>query len=248
MTGPDIATAEDRAPKVPAATTIIAVIERAALDPNVDIDKMERLLQMQERILARQAEMEFNSAMATAQAEMEPVARDRYNDQTRSKYARDEAISKAIKPIISRHGFAPSFGTADCPQADHYRITCRLTHTGGHAENYHADVPIDLTGMKGSTNKTKTHAFGSTMSYGRRYLKLLIFDIATEDDDGNRAGAGPTVSPEQFTKLRDWIEATGSKEAVFLKYFGAQSLEQFPAAKFDAAVTMLEAKKTKGPA
>jgi len=33
------------------SAALISIISRAASDPNVDIDKMERLLQMQERIL-----------------------------------------------------------------------------------------------------------------------------------------------------------------------------------------------------
>ncbi len=224
---------------------IISVIERAALDPNVDIDKMERLLAMQERILDRQAEADFNAAMAAAQAEMLPVVRDAKNDQTNSKYARLEAIAKAIKPITSRHGFAPSFGTDDCPREDHYRITCDLTHAGGHSRRYHADIPLDLAGIKGNQNKTRTHAFGSTMSYGRRYLTLLMFDIATEDDDGNTAGAGATVSAEQYIRLRDLIQEVDANESAFLKYYRATSLETFPAGKFDAAMKQLEAKRQK---
>jgi len=245
----EVAPVDERLPDLAPATSIIAVIERAALDPNVDIDKMERLLGMQERILDRQAEMAFNSALAEVQSEMVPIVRDAKNDQTRSNYARLEAINKAITPITTRHGFAMSFGSDVSPMEGHYRVTCRVSHGEGHARDYHADVPADLTGMKGNTNKTATHAFGSTMSYGRRYLKLLIFDIATEDDDGNQAGAGPTVSPEQFTTLRDLLEQLGTGEDAFLKHYGAASLEQFPAAKFNDGVDLLHHKiKSKGAA
>ena len=41
------------------STSLIQVIEKAAMDPNVDIDKMERLLAMKERIDAKQSEAEF---------------------------------------------------------------------------------------------------------------------------------------------------------------------------------------------
>ena len=244
MAGTEIATAEDRLPEAPAVTSIMVLIERAMIE-GADIDKLERLLLMQERILERQAVMAYNSALAAVQAEMVPVLRDAKNDQTRSKYARLEDISKAVTPITTSHGFAMSFGSDVSPLENHYRITCRVSHAAGHACDYHADVPADLTGMKGVTNKTATHAFGSTMSYGRRYLKLLIFDIATEDDDGNRAGAGPTVSPEQFVVLRDLVEATGSREAAMLKAFGAPSLEQFPLAKYKDAVASLQRKLPK---
>jgi hypothetical protein len=50
----------------------------------------------------------------------------------------------------------------------------------------HADIFADTKGPRGTPNKTATQGFGSTMSYGRRYLKALMFDlvIAGEDDDG----------------------------------------------------------------
>src|SRR3546814_13380927 len=46
------------------SSSLLAVISRAASDPNVDLDKMERLLAMQERIVARQAEALFASALS----------------------------------------------------------------------------------------------------------------------------------------------------------------------------------------
>lgn len=55
------------APIAPEAS-IFSVIERAARDPNVDIDKMERLIAMREKELSRVAEQAFNEAMKAAQA------------------------------------------------------------------------------------------------------------------------------------------------------------------------------------
>ena len=55
---------------------LVAMIERAARDPSVDLERMERLMQMQERGALRQAEGEFNDAMALVQQELAPIARD----------------------------------------------------------------------------------------------------------------------------------------------------------------------------
>ena len=52
----------------------LAMIERAARDPSIDVDKLDRLLQMRERENARVAEQAFNAALADAQTEMNPVA------------------------------------------------------------------------------------------------------------------------------------------------------------------------------
>ena len=183
---------EAEVPSISESTAIIQVIERAARNPNVDIDKMERLLQMQERIMEREAIRSFNEAMRAAQAAMPQVVADADNDQTRSRYARYETVSAAVQPIITEHGFSLSFGEEDSPKPNHLRIVCDVAHVGGYTKRYHGDVPFDMAGIKGNVNKTPTHAYGSTKSYGRRYLKLDIFDIAIKgiDDDGIAAGGG----------------------------------------------------------
>ncbi len=45
------------------AAALIEVISRAASDPTVDVNKLERLMEMHERITAREAEKAFNAAM-----------------------------------------------------------------------------------------------------------------------------------------------------------------------------------------
>ena len=177
---------------VPASETILSVIASAARDPKVDVDKMERLLAMQERVLAREAEMQFWAAMRTVQSKIPRMKRDAKNAQTNSTYARFETITRIAVPIYTEHGFSVSYGTADCPLAGHFRVTARVSHTSGHVENYQVDVPSDHLGPKGLPNKTLTHGFGSALKYGQRYLARLIFNIAesdTDDDDGNKAGA-----------------------------------------------------------
>jgi len=173
-------------------SAIIQIIDRAATDPNVDIDKMERLLNMQERIFDKNAEMAFNTAMSAVQKEMPRIQRESENKQTRSKYAKLEAINRVLVPIYTEYGFALSFGTGDTQTEGWQRITCIASHVSGFSKDFFVDLPIDNEGMQGNANKTKMHGAGSTMSYGRRYLTILIFNIsiADEDNDGNISATG----------------------------------------------------------
>ena len=224
---------------------IVQMIERAAANPAVDVDKMMKLLEMRERVQGEEARKAFNAAMAAAQPEMPAVVRDAKNTQTNSKYATLEAVSDAIQPVITKHGFGLSYGTADCPKEGHYRITCDVTHSSGGEKHYHADIPIDATGIKGVTNKTATHAFGSTMSYGRRYLKLMIFDVATkDDDDGNKVGSNAVVciSEEQCEKLMARLVEVGADVNRFYAHFRIQDIHDFPAKRFGEAMQMLDDK------
>src|SRR5712664_5017083 len=77
-----------------ATLAFLQMIERAARDPSIDIDKLDRLLLMRERENSRIAEQTFNAAMAAAQAEMEPIRFDSSNDQTRSRYASYAALDR----------------------------------------------------------------------------------------------------------------------------------------------------------
>ena len=179
----------DAAFPVNETAALMQVIARAASDPNVDVDKMERLLQMQERVRDRAAEQEFAEAMSRTQAAMPPVIKDKQNTQTNSQYASLESIAKIITPIYTGHGFSLSFNTDASPVENCVRITCDVLHRSGHSKRFTYDAPIDDSGIAGKVNKTPTHARGSSISYGQRYLTKLIFNlrIAGEDDDGNAA-------------------------------------------------------------
>lgn len=174
-------------------SSIATIIDRAARDKSVDIDKLERLLAMKERIDARNAEAAFNESMKFAQEEMPPIFRDAENQHTRSRYARLESVNNAVVPVYTKHGFSLSFGTAECPKPGFYRVTCIVSHIAGHSRPYQCDIPDDGQGAKGNANKTATHAFGSTMSYARRYLTLLIFNLTLTNEDND---ANPNPQPE----------------------------------------------------
>ncbi|MNC35797.1 ERF superfamily protein [compost metagenome] len=176
----------------------MSVIMQVAAQPGADVGNMERLMQMHERHVDRQASAAFSVAMVRAQNRMKPVARTAMNDFTSSRYARLEDIDRAISPIFTEEGFSLSFGTADSRLPAHIRITCDCMHSGGHTKHYQLDLPIDAAGSGGKTNKTGVQANGSTISYGRRYLTQMIFNVTTtdDDDDGNGNNTSGSNSPD----------------------------------------------------
>lgn len=168
---------------------IFTIIERLAKDPSFDVDKMERLINMHERAKAGNARTEYDDAMSHAQEEMKRIKVDKDNSQTKSKYASYGALDRAIRPIYAKNGFALSFNTADTAAADMVRVLCTVSHRGGHREEYKLDMPTDGKGPQGAAVMTKTHATGSAITYAKRYLAGMVFNLAIgNDDDGNAAG------------------------------------------------------------
>lgn len=243
---------EDAVPAtVPQSETaaIFQIIDRAARDPNVDIDKMQRLMDMHKAMRADRAELEFDTAMSAAQEEMQPVRADANNPQTKSKYASFAALDTAIRPIYTKHGFSVSFYTGDTPLEGHIRIIAKVAHSSGHRERPHIDMPADGKGAKGGDVMTKTHATGSAVQYGRRYLYGMIFNIAVgKDDDGNAAGRRAErekINPEQLKRLQNLLSETNSDTQKFCEIGRLEALPDMLADDFDAAIRLLEQKKIK---
>ena len=223
------------------AAAVLNMIERAARDPAVDVDKLCQLMEMRRDALREQAEEEFNQAMAAVQGQMRAIVADANNSQTNSKYASYYALDKAIRPIYSAEGLALSFDTEDSPKPEHVRFVCYVTR-GKHARKYKIDMPADGKGAKGGDVMTKTHATGSAATYGQRYLLRMIFNIAVDgDDDGNAAGGEPTktITQEQADKLRERMESVGADRAKFLQFFRMERVEDLLAENLPAANDML---------
>lgn len=232
-------------PAVPEAPNgMVAMMERLALNPDLPVDKLEKLLEMQLRVRAIEAEAEFNAAMARVQAALPKVLRQRKNDQTGSMYATHEAIAEAIKPIYTAEGFATSFSEGKSDKPDHVRVLGELMHRDGHKKNhYYVDIAVDKTGIKGNDNKTLTHAEGSSFTYGRRYLTCLMFDVATGiDNDGNKPKGEP-ISEKQVADLNSLIEEVKADRAKFLKWAGVEKIEDISVKLYPTCVKQLEAKR-----
>lgn len=220
----------------------VAMIERILRDPTVPMERLERAVAMRERLLDRYAEGEFNEAMAAVQMEITPIARDSFNPHTRTRYASYFAIDKVIRPVLGRHGIRVSFNESEVDVENHVRIVA-IVSKGRHTERYHYDSPIITTGAKGQVNMTLTHAKASAVTYGRRYLMGMIFNLSTSDDDDGNAAGNELISDEQLTRLEAFARELHANFEAFCKVLKVPSLDQLPAHKFDDAMAKLNEKK-----
>jgi hypothetical protein len=233
-------------PQVPPTQSLIHVLARAMSDPSIDVEKVERYAALYERAIAREDEIAFNDAMRLAQSEMRHIAADANNPQTKSKYATYAALDSKVRPIYSKHGFSLSFYTSDGAPEGCIRVQCKVAR-GGHTERPFIDMPADGKGAKGGDVMTKTHATGAGVTYGRRYLLGMIFNLVIgEDHDGNDAAASvEKITQKQADDLNDLIEVNEKDRAAFLKWAKVDRMEDVPAANYDACVRAIEFKAKK---
>ncbi len=241
------AVALQHAPPFSPPATLDQQILLAAADPRINVAKMQELTTLRRQMRMEEAEDGFKVALHAAQAEMRPIEADAANDHTHSKYATLYKVDKALRPIYSKHGLSVSFNTADCPLQDHTRVLAYVER-GLFTREYQYDVAVDAKGPSGNNVMTKTHAGGSALSYGKRYLLLMIFNVTIgdpgrpADDDGNAAAGLVPVNPAQLKFLIELADAAGADKAKFCAMMKVESMATIPASRFDEAKQQLDRK------
>lgn len=185
------------------STALMSFIERAAINPDFDVQKFGELLRMQREMEHDQSRRAFNQAMATTQADMPPVVRSATNKHLGNKYAKLEDLDREMRPIYTAHGFSVRFGSAPAPEG-YIRITCTVAHASGYFEENYLDAPTNNVGSQGGrTATTGVQAVGSAVTYLRRYLLGMVFNIvlADDDDDGEAMRSQPASTPRYQRKV-----------------------------------------------
>jgi len=232
------------------ADPYISMIERVMMDPSSDLSKLERMLEMKERLEEKEARRAFDRAMAEAKSEIPPILKtgtvDYTNDKGKQTYFKHETldgIAKIIDPILSKHGLSYRYRSKQ--ENGQLYVTCVVAHRDGCSEETTLQGGPDA-----GAGKNNFQAVGSAATYLQRYtLKLALGLSAAKDDDAGKANddAPNTVSEAQFVVLRDLIEQTDTDLGKFFMAYGIKNpeaqLEEFPASKFDAAKAQLERKK-----
>ena len=234
------------APPSDSPSTILALIEQIALNPDADVEKLERMMAMYERLKAKEAELAYNAAKGRILKKLASIkivknrsvlhefeqGKPQKGAYEAFKYAPLEEIDKHLRPPLAEEDMDLSY--SDEPREDGgIVIRGRLKHLpGGHYEDSFMPAPLDTTG-----GKSNVQAVGSTNSYLRRYVACNIFNIVVVGDDDD--GTGGTIDEAQAKTILELIKKAkvGPK---FLKYMKARSIAE--AGSLEAAVATIAAR------
>ena len=234
------------APTLDSPSTVLALVDKVALDPRADAQKLERLTAMYERLKAKEAELAFNAAKGRILKKLagikivknRPALSEIDNGKPQMglfeafRYAPLEEIDKHLRPLLAEEEMDLSYSDEPCDGGG-ILVRGRLKHLpGGHYEDSFMPAPPDTTG-----GKSNVQAIGSTNSFLRRYVACNIFNIVVVGDDDD--GTGGTIDEAQTKTIVELIKKAkvGPK---FLKYMRAQSVEE--AGSLEAAVATIAAR------
>jgi hypothetical protein len=224
----------------------LALIERVALDPHADVETLERMMAMYERLKAKEAELAYNAAKGRILKKLARIkiiknrsvlyeienGKPQKGTYEAFKYAPLEEIDKHLRPLLAKEDMDLSYSD-ELREGGGILIRGRLKHLpGGHYEDSFMPAPLDTTG-----GKSNVQAVGSTNSFLRRYVACNIFNIVVVGDDDD--GTGGTIDEAQTKTILDLIKKAKIGPR-FLKYMKAESVEK--AGSLEAAVATIPAR------
>ena len=158
-----------------------------AVAQGADIDKLEKLMALQERWEANEARKAYVVAMAAFKQNPPDIFKTKavaFNDVS-YKHALLSDATELIGRALSTHGLSATWET-DQGDGGMVRVTCIITHAQGHSERVRLQAGLDQSGKKNNIQ-----ALGSTVSYLERYTLFAATGLAAKDQDDDGAGAGP---------------------------------------------------------
>lgn len=182
-----------------ASSNMLSIIAQAAADPRVDVIKMTALLDLQEKLLNREAQSEFNRALARMNTDDLRVHKNGLVSlgpgKPSYKFAKWEDMDRVIRPLMQENGFTLSFDTTTTATGG-LVVIGELLHEGGHSRT--ARIPLALDTGPG---RNALQAMGSTVSYGKRYVTEMLLNIVREDEDDDGVGGAftPPPTPPRYT-------------------------------------------------
>lgn len=202
------------------ASALMKIIDRAAMDPNFDVAKLEQLLAVKERWDREEARKAFIAAMALFKAAVPEILKSKNVSIPGGavfKHAELATVCDAVVPTLSKHGFAHRWKVGQAERL--ITVTCILTHERGHETETTLQGYPDDSGKKNAIQQV-----GSTVTYLERYTLMAAVGLAAKgmDNDGN-SGAGSSAQSEglaekQIIDFCAAIEASESEDALKVQF------------------------------
>ena len=220
------------------AATTPATLLQMAVEQSADLDRLERLMELQSRWEVVEARKAYTNSMTSFRSECPVISKDKKGHN--SKYASLAHTLELIKAPLSEFGLSHSWKTNQHANGQ-ITVECYVTHRLGHKES------TSLTAMGDSSgSKNAIQAIGSTISYLQRYTLFALLGLASsdQDDDGQTSVLPSYLTTDQSANIQALFEEVGGDQQQFLANFKCDSFDKIPKAQYKRAVGLLELKRS----
>lgn len=205
-----------------------------AVQKGIDVEQLDKLMQLNERWEANEARKAYFDAFSTFQAIVPTIKKSK--DGHNYKYAPIGDIALQIRPALEQCQLSYRFEINDSDGL--ISVTCIVSHRLGHQERTTMSGAPDTSGSK---NAIQSH--GSTVSYLQRYTLIGAFGLTIADEDIDGRVEGEIITEGQAASIKARLEATGSNVQAFCHMLSIPNVDAMPAGKYASADKKLTQKE-----
>jgi hypothetical protein len=218
---------------------------RIAVEKGATVEQLNALVDLHERMEARQARKLFAEAMRKFQAECPSIRHERTakiatrgGSEYSYTYAELDVIAKTVNPILAKHGLSYRWNAE--VEASTLKCSCVVSHEGGH-EAPPATISLPVENPSAMSPQQKV---GAALTFARRQTLSMALGLTTTDDDPDAGDNDPTtISEDQITTIEDLIVETKANKPRFLEYLGVKEIAHIRQSRYAEAVAALEQKR-----
>lgn len=196
-----------RGPEAPTPMTMLSM----AVAQGADIDKLSKLMDLQERWEKDQARKAFSAAFAAFKSEAVQIIRTKVitdGPLKGKKHAELGNIIQAVSPALSMHGLSLNWQLSK-DEKDWMEVTCILRHADGHFETVAMGGAPDT-----GPGRNAIQARGSSKTYLERYTATAILGLAPEDEDMDGRPPARDMAEDAFQSHLKAIREAQTMEAL----------------------------------
>ena len=183
-----------------------------AINQNADVEKLEKLMEMQERWERREAEKAFNRAISHFQSICPRIVKTKQGHGY--KYATLGDIQAQIRDTARDCGLSWRWETKE-QTPEQLTIKCIVTHIDGHSQSTESTTFIET----GNKMQSRTQMVGVATTYAQRYSLIGALGISTADEDMDGR------LPEEFRTKEPYTRFKADKEAMQAAIEGGRSAD-----------------------
>lgn len=228
----------------------LSMIEKLVANPEVNVEALGQMVDLQIKMMAHQAKMDYSAAMSRFNSLKKTIQHNRRGKtagNTSFTYADFPTTVSAISPWLTEAGLSFAHREDDPVIDDQGNVKmimvyCVIKHNSGHSEEFKFPAIPDER-LRGKVSPSQLIQLAIT--YAKRQTLAMGLGLATaedsQDSDSTKAGH-QYISDEEVEQLQKALTVAGVEESELCKRAGVDELDELRSEQFKAAMNWLRKK------
>ena len=219
-------------------SALIEIIQRK----DIDVDKLEKFIDLQIKMEERQSKRLFNEAMTSFQGDCPTIQKTGKVKFKNTQYSHGELdeIIHVIRPHLKKHGLSYSFNIKK--HDNESELITNISQQSGHDKDFsYFFNTLDDGGVSMNSSQKRR----SALTYAKRTaLENALGIVCTDDDDDARRAIDESITESQIDEINQLVNKTDTKLDDLLHYLKIDDINELSVYEGRKTINTLRQKRS----